>query len=234
MKTIFFKQKEEINGKKMGSLCNIVADPVYHAFNRCAALLKAKFSIFGLMVFLAITFSSCQKNNDIMVEGEANLLAIFDDNLTQFKNDYYNSEVPYTKSGDYDYSGSQGTELPLEVKNYLNEVISTSGSCENIDELIEHMCLGISDMNTLNFEDNVNVGLVNALSLYVVSIDIALSNTIITKTHITPSERELIRRAAENDHIAAILWAYVTGFAAGGVYGASAAVLAAMVWEYLM
>jgi len=114
--------------------------------------MKTKFSLFGLMILLAISFSSCQKNNDLKIEEDSELIVNFDNTISQYKNFYYNSAIPYTKSVNNDEISSlisQGAQLPLDVKNYLKLVISTSGSCENLEELRDHIKGKINDLNKL-------------------------------------------------------------------------------------
>lgn len=74
------------------------------------------------MILLTISFSSCQKNNDIKVEENSELIATFDNTISQYKNFYYKSAIPYTKSVNNDNISSLislGEQLPLNVKNYL-------------------------------------------------------------------------------------------------------------------
>ncbi len=237
MKTMDFEQKNNVNsGRWMDLLCNNIADHVYLALTGNAPLKKAKFSLFGLMILLAISFSSCQKNNDIKVEEDSELIATFDNTVSQYKNFYYNSAIPYTKSVNNDDIPSlisQGAQLPLDVKNYLKQVISTSSSCKNLDELRDHIKGKINDLNKLDFEDNIKDGCIKSLSLYVASIEIAISNQNMTKGFITPQERKVIGQAANNDSIASIVWGWAFGTATGGPTGGVLGAIGAIIWELL-
>jgi hypothetical protein len=237
MKTMDFEQKNNVYGdSRMNSLCKNIADHAYLAYTRSASLMKTKFSLFGLMILLAISFSSCQKNNDLKIEEDSELIVNFDNTISQYKNFYYNSAIPYTKSVNNDEISSlisQGAQLPLDVKNYLKLVISTSGSCENLEELRDHIKGKINDLNKLNFEDNIKDGCIKSLSLYVASIEIAISNQNMTKGYITPQERALIGQAAKNDSVASVVWGWASGTATGGPSGGVLGAIGAIIWELL-
>lgn len=216
--------------------CNNIADYGYFKFTKIAPLKKAKFSLFGLMILLTISFSSCQKNNDIKVEENSELIATFDNTISQYKNFYYKSAIPYTKSVNNDNISSLislGEQLPLNVKNYLKQVISTSSSCANLDELKEHIKGKINDLNMLDFEDNIKDGCIKSLSLYVASIEIAMSNQNMTKGYITSQERALIGEAANNDSVASVVWGWAFGTATGGPTGGVLGAIGAIIWELL-
>lgn len=187
------------------------------------------------MILLAFSLSSCQKNNDIKVERETELMATFDNTISQYKNDYFNTQIPYTKSVNSDSSSlfSDGEKLPLEVKNYLQQVMSTSSSCENLNELREHVKGKINDLSKLDFEDNFKDGCIKSLSLYVASIEIAVSNKNMTKGFITPQERAAIGKAAKNDTVASVVWGWAFGTATGGPSGGLLGAIGAIIWELM-
>ena len=85
----------------------------------------------------------------------------------------------------------------------------------------------------LNFEDNIKDGCIKSLSLYVASIEIAISNQNMTKGYVTPQERALIGKAAQNDSVASVVWGWAFGTATGGPSGGVLGAIGAIIWELL-
>jgi hypothetical protein len=61
-------------------------------------------------------------------------------------------------------------------------------------------------LNKIYFEDNIKDGCIKSLSLYVASIEIAISNQNLTKGYVYSQERALIGKAAQNDSVLVFVW----------------------------
>ena len=69
--------------------------------------------------------------------------------------------------------------------------------------------------------------------MYIVSIEIAISNQSMTKSFIIPQERAAIGKAAKNDKVASVVWGWAFGTATGGPSGGVLGAIGAIIWELM-
>ena len=138
-----------------------------------------------------------------------------------------------TKSGTvagYEHLVGFSKEMPQEMKEELDHLISGTAQCESIEELKVYFQRYIVEMsNSSIIDEAVKEAYVMGMSFYFTLVKVGVADVVETKTVVSKYEREMIGQASDSEVVRSTVWGWVwgtlTGGSTGGVLGAIGALL---------